>query len=251
MTKTITTITTETFDINGKLVTRKVETKQDALKPLRAHILIDNSSSMNGSESKVETGVNEYVATLKKKAEESGLTIRVSVSMFSSPAMSWNTRSTISQGIIRPLRAAVSVGSFAPLHRNEIVPEGYTPLYDAIGDTVRELEVGEANEDVVLVILTDGQENTSTVHNAQSIKSLLEAKQKNNWAIIYLGANQDAWAVGGSVGIAAGMTSGYTMDNMVMAFNSASAATERYATTRSTKTAAFTAQEVGAMGGKK
>ena len=75
-----------------------------------------------------------------------------------------------------------------------------TALYDAIGRTVNEINT---ENDVVVVIITDGGENASIDFNNKQINELIEDKKKSGWTFIFLGANQDAIAVGGSLGISA------------------------------------------------
>jgi hypothetical protein len=59
------------------------------------------------------------------------------------------------------------------------------------------------------VILTDGQENSSHNFTKSHIKDLIEQKTKDGWTFAYLGANQDAFAEAGSIGIAPGCTMNY------------------------------------------
>jgi uncharacterized protein YegL len=236
MGKTVTT--TKHFDNAGNLIKEVTETVEAKSKPLHAHILIDNSSSMRGWQEKVASGVNEYINTLKHVAKEQNIPIRVSVSFFASPQYMGAWKS-----ILREFRNPQPVDVFLPLTATEIVPNGGTPLYDAVGQTVRKLERESEGKDVALVVFTDGEENASTEYNAASIKALLKAKEAVNWQVLYLGANQDAWAVGDAMGTSKTMTAGYNMANMNQAFMAAGASTARYAATRSLEVSAFTEQE--------
>lgn len=246
------TIITETFE-DGKLVKRETVTENKPLKPLHAHILIDNSSSMDGWQDKVVNGVNEYVATLKQQTGEGKPDIFVSVSFFAavdeSPAgyLGW----PVSRSILSICRGMTKIQEFIPLNRSDVRPNGWTPLYDAVGETVSNLEV-KKDIDVVLVILTDGHENKSKKYTAAMVSETLKRKQeRDNWAVLYLGANQDAWAVGSSIGTARGLTSGYSMGLMDVALGTAGAASARYAATRSMNSAQFTEAETSSMTEKK
>jgi hypothetical protein len=64
------------------------------------------------------------------------------------------------------------------------VPRGSTALYDAIGNVLKMDLTG----DVMVAILTDGEENASTKYTADHIKDLIELKP---WTFVYIGANQD------------------------------------------------------------
>ena len=72
-------------------------------------------------------------------------------------------------------------------------PNACTNLYDAIGKVVSETEA-KKNEKVLLVILTDGEENSSKEYDKKGIKILIEEKQKEGWQFVFLGVGIDAYA---------------------------------------------------------
>src|SRR5207253_953347 len=100
---------------------------------------------------------------------------------------------------------------------SDFEPRGTTPLYDAIGRSVT-LAQGRActpdgsNEQPLVVVLTDGLENASHEYTHAQIFDLIKAKESAGWIFTYLGANQDAYAVGGAIGINAGATQNYVAD---------------------------------------
>jgi hypothetical protein len=130
-------------------------------------------------------GYNAYVAQLPR-------TSLVSLTLFDSEGID-----LIRDGV-RPGAAKLKTGDYQP--------RGMTPLYDAIGHTIAEAERRSVGfERVALVILTDGYENASTDFKRKDILKLLKQKQeRDGWLVIYLGANQDAWAVGQHFGAAVG-----------------------------------------------
>lgn len=99
-------------------------------------------------------------------------------------------------------------------------PRGMTALYDAIGKTINTdkaklARLGkEAPSKVLVVVVTDGEENSSQEYKGevgrQRIKSLIKECEKDDWNFIYLAANQDAFQVGSGFGISAGNTYNYT-----------------------------------------
>ena len=111
------------------------------------------------------------------------------------------------------------VYSFASLDdvKVSIVPRGSTALNDAIGRKINSF--GEAlarmDEDkrpgkVIFVVATDGFENASREYSGEAIKTLVtEQTEKYGWEFVFLGANQDAVLVGGSLGFHAGNTMTY------------------------------------------
>ena len=86
-----------------------------------------------------------------------------------------------------------------------------TALYDAIGQTVRstQKEVKD-NDEVLVVIMTDGHENMSMEFDQQAIFKLISDLEENaNWTFVYLGADQDSFGIGASMGIKSGNTMNY------------------------------------------
>jgi hypothetical protein len=113
--------------------------------------------------------------------------------------------------------------------RETFVPRGSTSLLDAIGKTLKGVT------DLLprtVVILTDGQENTSRDYTKAHIKDLVEAKTKEGWTFVYLGANQDAFAEAGSMGISQNCTMNYDVRRTPQAFNRLGAALSAAASCR-------------------
>ena len=78
-----------------------------------------------------------------------------------------------------------------------LVPRGATALLDAIIRTVGYadgLPVDDETTDTIVVILTDGYENSSVEATKDQVKNTVSTKIKQGWTFIYLGANQDAIA---------------------------------------------------------
>lgn len=96
---------------------------------------------------------------------------------------------------------------------DNFVPRGWTALYDAIGLTLNKFKAlrDEGKVDgAIFSILTDGMENRSTEFNIDSVKALIQTAEKEyGWSFVYLGANQDAFSVGSSLGFAAAACASY------------------------------------------
>ena len=86
------------------------------------------------------------------------------------------------------------------LDHQTFVPRGWTALHDAIGRTINLLDnelknMPEADRPakVLVLILTDGEENRSTEFTREQIADMVKEKQeKSSWNFVFLGANQDA-----------------------------------------------------------
>lgn len=114
-----------------------------------------------------------------------------------------------------------------------IVPRGSTALNDAMGITITSLgeRFAKMDEDerpgkVIVLVITDGHENSSREYTASQVKDLVTRQQDEwNWEFVFLGANIDSFAVGGGYGVNAGSTLNYTADSagVASALRSASA----------------------------
>ena len=64
----------------------------------------------------------------------------------------------------------------------------------------------------MFVIVTDGEENSSHEFTRDQIRMMVEHQQSAyNWQFTFLAANQDAFAAGGSMGIAQDGIAAYSM----------------------------------------
>lgn len=93
-----------------------------------------------------------------------------------------------------------------------LVPRGGTPLLDSIGRTITHVRSRIADEhpdQVVMMIITDGQENASTEFSSGQIKAMILECEAAGWKILYLGANVDEFAESGKMGIGANNAMGY------------------------------------------
>lgn len=109
-----------------------------------------------------------------------------------------------------------SKDSFEVLHDNvnidkvnvseiDIIPRGGTPLLDAVGKTIANIAEHESkkkSDDVIIMIITDGHENTSREWTREKLKTVIDEKQKE-WTFMFIGAGIDAFADAQSFGIKA------------------------------------------------
>lgn len=207
-------------------------------KRLYAHILLDRSGSMEECRESTISAFNEYVNTLRSDAD---ISARVSLTLFDSES-------------IDHVFDRQKPSDMPKLTRETFVPRGMTPLNDAIGKTATRMD-GEClreGEKVAFVILTDGLENASSEYSREAVRKLLARVQKEkNWLVIYLGANQDAFAEGAARGVAAAQSMVFDVDQMQDVVGAAAHSTVRYARSASPAAAAFTPQERAAARSRK
>ncbi len=100
------------------------------------------------------------------------------------------------------------------LTRETFVPRGGTALFDAIGYLIPTIEKQIADlqqkPKVLFIIITDGGENSSKeITDVTKIRELIKAREQEGWEFAYIGANQDSFAAGGSMGISGQSTMNY------------------------------------------
>lgn len=97
------------------------------------------------------------------------------------------------------------------LSARTFVPRGSTALLDAIGRTMNAvgarlaaLPERERPEKVLLVVMTDGEENASHEFTGSRIFDMItHHREKYQWEVVFIGANQDAVLTGAGYGLPA------------------------------------------------
>lgn len=201
-------------------------------------VLLDRSGSMQSVKDDTIGGFNQFVSEQKAAGDNALLTL-----------VQFDT------GGIDVVHESKPIKDVPDLTHETYQPRGGTPLLDALGKTIhstgRALSAipEQARPDkVVFVIITDGQENSSVEHTKASVKQLIEEQSgKYNWQFVYLGANQDAFAEAGSMGIPAAATANYVGAATAGAFAAASANVGNYRRTRRGRSLNFSSGQRAAM----
>lgn len=93
------------------------------------------------------------------------------------------------------------------LKKSDYSPGGTTALYDALGYAMERFRY---ERDVLLVVLTDGQENASRQYNGklpQLLKQIKERETHCGWSYVYLGCDLNTLSQGTSLGFNTSRTS--------------------------------------------
>lgn len=187
-----------------------------SLKPTHVALLLDRSGSMAPLVSDVIGGVNQFLTEQRAQGND----VRVSIVQFDSndpqEVKVWG--SPISD--VRSLTAA------------DFQPRGGTPLLDATGlligrvkvDAQARVAAGLAEEDIVFVTVTDGEENQSREFTLAQVKALVDAQTAAGWTFVFLSAGLNAYADAAAMGYDASNSQAWDRrgDNTRMAFNSVS-----------------------------
>ena len=144
---------------------------------LNIRLVLDRSGSMASCKEITIDSINSFLDDQKKNNISGVLTISL----------------IDNRSIDIPIKHS-PVTKLEKLNYDFLQPRGSTPLLDAIGLAISELDNDciQENEKKVLVIVTDGMENASREYDSKAIKSLIEEKTEQGWLIIYLGADHDA-----------------------------------------------------------
>jgi hypothetical protein len=90
------------------------------------------------------------------------------------------------------------VKEVSPIKLGEYNPDGCTALLDAVGKTITRFS---EESHVFMVILTDGEENSSTEYTPRKINKMIKTKKELGWKFKFLATNQDSWKTGKDFGL--------------------------------------------------
>jgi uncharacterized protein YegL len=142
-------------------------------------MVLDKSGSMGVLRDAVIEGFNDYLAELRTEPAETSFSLTL-----------FDTR-------FNKMWVGEPLDRVPPLDTFSYRPDGMTALYDAIAHTVIDTDrrlAGEGKEHVktLVVVMTDGLENSSTEYDAARLARLVRSyEERPNWTFVYLGAAHD------------------------------------------------------------
>lgn len=154
-------------------------------------MVVDESGSMEIIRKQALVGINETLETIRKMQKaHSELEQRVTLITFDSTHRNM-------------FYDNVPADNVRKLSMRDYRPCGGTPLYDAIGMGIAKINAQAAEGDNVLVtIVTDGEENCSEEYSLRMIKNLIEKLKKQGWTFTFIGTdNLDVEAIAADMGI--------------------------------------------------
>lgn len=160
-------------------------------------IILDESGSMESIKSSIISGFNELVQSIKgiqeQFPEQEHFISMVSFNSSGNKMMHFND--------------PVSKLNF--IDASNYKPNACTPLYDAMGFSLSKLKQYLENKmeyNVLVTILTDGEENASKEFTGIAIKNLIDELSLGNWTFTYVGADHDVEKMAKSLSIKNTMT---------------------------------------------
>lgn len=147
-------------------------------------MILDRSGSMQSIREDVIGGFNTFIGEQKGQPGLATLSL-----------VQFDT-----QNPYEVLHNFMHIAAVPELTSDVYVPRASTPLLDAMGRGINELErslhtmTAEARpSQVIMVIITDGQENSSREFNrAQIAKMISEKQEKDKWQFVYMSADLNA-----------------------------------------------------------
>lgn len=141
-------------------------------------IIADESGSMSVIRDTTLAGLNETITTCQKMQEKfPTMEQRITLITFDS-----NHTKVIFDNI--PALEA------KPLSQKDYVPGAATPLYDAIGQAITKTYAQtEKTDNVLVTILTDGEENSSTEFDLKMVKRLIDKQKEQGWTFTFIGTD--------------------------------------------------------------
>lgn len=154
-------------------------------------LVIDKSSSMYGLRKDTIGGVNSFLDEQRKQEGE----VLATLVLFS-------TKYDVAYNM-------VPIQNVQNLCEDTYIPGGMTALRDAMGTAIdemgsalRNLPESEKPEKVIVVTMTDGEENSSKEYSSKRLAEMIKhQKDKYSWEFVFLGADESAFEVGASFGI--------------------------------------------------
>ena len=161
-------------------------------------IILDESGSMDHIRRQALSGANETIQSIRAAQKENTDDHQMlSFITFDQAAGRPDVRVLIDNEKIEDVK---------DLTEDQYIPNGMTPLYDAMGKAITSLEKLVIDGDHVLVtVITDGLENASRWYTAEQIKELVDSLSAKGWVFTYIGANQDTEQTASGLGIRSSM----------------------------------------------
>ena len=159
--------------------------------------VLDKSGSMQGYEKDTIGGFNTILAENKNRPEK----IYITTILFDSKAHKLHDR--------------VDINKLKDLTASDYFASGNTALLDAVGSAIMEgNKPNSPYKNVMMVIITDGEENSSREYSLDTVKALINSVEKEKgWEFIFLGANIDAISAAENIGIGSSNSTQYIQDS--------------------------------------
>ena len=155
-------------------------------------IILDESGSMNPIRNAIIRAFNEIVQTVKgienKFPEQEHFITFVTFNGLRTNVLHFNE----------------PVAKLEPIDKSKYIPDATTPLFDAMGSSIlklRQVLENQTDYNVLVTILTDGEENASKEFTGADIKKTIEELKLNRWTFTYIGTEHAVEKFAASISI--------------------------------------------------
>lgn len=174
---------------------------------VHSYILLDRTGSMSDIWEEALGSVNAYAASVGEadEGEVDGADIETDVTL---------AVFDYQEGMqFDVLRDSVKAEDWKDVTNDEASPRGMTPLFDAIGRMVS-LAEADKPEKAVIVIMTDGLENSSRELTKDGAKAALDRARAKGWEVVFLGAEFASFDDAETVGVTSSRTMAVGKDQL-------------------------------------
>ena len=145
-------------------------------------IILDESGSMETIQEQMVKAINDLIKEQKQ--------IKETPATFTLVKFNNTIRRIIKNRLLNNVNLLTSA---------DYTPSGSTALYDAIGTTI---EWFKNEKNVLMVIVTDGQENSSRTYSRSMINHMIEEKKTySGWSYVYLSNDLSTEKQGNDIGL--------------------------------------------------
>ncbi len=154
--------------------------KQNETKAKRVFnlIIVDESGSMSVIRKQAFSGMNETLETVRQMQKKYPSTEQyVTLVTFDSDHMKWHYDNT-------------PASQTKNLNWKAYNPCAATPLYDAMGKSISKVNAQvEDGDNVLVTVITDGEENSSEEWTLKMIRTMIEKLKKQHWTFTLIGTD--------------------------------------------------------------
>lgn len=169
-------------------------------------VILDESGSMSSCKEATIAGFNEFVQGHAQPTQSGAAYL--SLVKFNAPH-------------VQTVYENVPVAQVQDLTNTTYSPGGGTNLLDAVGETITRINTflstlpESERPGVLIMIMTDGEENASRTYSHAQIKHMVKVcETEADFTFMFLGANVDAFAMGSTFGMNASNTAAYSTTSM-------------------------------------
>jgi uncharacterized protein YegL len=153
--------------------------------------ILDKSGSMQSMRAEVTTGFNKFVQEQKTLNNDIKLTL------------------ILFDNLDYVIHDRIDINEIPQLNQSVYVPQGMTAYFDALGRAIDNTGVrlkntpeDEKPEKVIVMVFTDGEENSSVVYDGKKLKGMIEHQEEiYDWSFMFFGSKIDALVSSEEIGI--------------------------------------------------